>query len=262
MKRKIVKITETQLKKVLEGLINEQRSSGVNTGNTVTQKPAPVGNKNQIYSSGPNNMGGQRPQEFDEFISKSKLSCVRGGDLEFGKDAQLGLYVKFYISSDKKQSVTIYSNGRANVVMMDESGKFVNKMVTAKCETTPPLKDLKISLYEGGKVMYILDPKNPIKKTAPEINKNIVDWQKILVNAGYDLGTNNPYGYGPGIDGLWGKKTQAAYEQYKARERRITEPASKQPSEVRVSGLEPVPSDKLKLGLDQKIGRPNINIPR
>lgn len=255
MKHKIVKITEAQLKKVIEGLINEQSSAGgANTGQT---------NPNTIYSSGPNNMGGQRPQDFDNFINQSKLNCVRGGDLEFGMHAKYGLFVRFYVSEDKKQFVKIYSNSRAHVSMTDESGTTINKMVMARCYVTPPLKNGTINLYDGGKLMYTLDPKKPIKDkvkdTTKEPNQNIIAWQKKLVADGFDLGTNNPLGYGPGIDGIWGKKTQAAYEAYLARERRINEPLSTEPK-VPVSKVEPIPMDKLKYNLNQKIGKPQINI--
>lgn len=181
--KKLLKITESQFKKIVETLHNQTETIqeqgpmgasyplapavGAQNPNLLSGKKITVpnpGEKDEIYFSGPNNMGGKRPEDFDAFIKKSKLDCVRGSNSEFGKDTQLGLYVKFYVSDDKKQYVIIYSNARANAVINDNTGKSINKMVTARCYTTPPLKNAVINLYEGNTLMYTFDPKNPIKK--------------------------------------------------------------------------------------------------
>jgi hypothetical protein len=199
---KTIKISENQFKNIVKKILNEQRSAGVTNGqtaNTVTK------NQRVDISSGPNNMGGNRPEDFDAFIKSSKLGCIRNGNLTFGKN-QYGFFVEFKFNEDGSERVQIYSNARANLETKDVNGQKIDKMVTARCDVKPPSNIYTIGLYEGGKLIYSFDPKNPIKKQYTKEQLNIMYWQELWKKQGLYKGN---------IDGKWGKLSQAAYEQYK-----------------------------------------------
>lgn len=80
-----------------------------------------------------------------------------------------------------------------------------------KEEPVPPVSDVYPDEYTRG-----VKPKPDSGqggKPAPG-NDKVIAMQKKLKAAGYDLGTFGPEG--DGIDGKWGRKTQAAYDAYKA----------------------------------------------
>lgn len=110
--------------------------------------------------------------QLEDFITKTGLECVReatfgranNGRYMFGKGPQ-GFFLRFYLSEDNRQTVTIFINATVWLNILDADGKAIKKMATAKCNNE--MIDI-IDSYGDKSIILTFDPKNPVKQGAPK----------------------------------------------------------------------------------------------
>lgn len=252
MKTKKLKITESQFKRVIDKIINEQVGM---PGLTYSGEGGEVsmvrggGNKqnvtktaNKVGSTDTTQKVGQKvtqksgiinwtvkpgSQQLEKFIQTTGLECLRdatfgrniNGKFEFLFNAELNkTEIKFYISEDNQSFVVITEGKDAYTVVTIGGDK---KIGYSKCTASGVIE---VKTMNGATLLYSFDPKNPIaKKTGlppAKSEEDLVSGKgKVYSGMRGDLVKKiqqmlKDIGYAIDVDGVYGPGTIKVVKEY------------------------------------------------